>query len=272
MNEVAMMRKTSVLNKEYEQLQTTISSLRDKWFEQLTENIVEEHEVTSSTPMISQVKLAIHTDQYKGFISELVKVMEENQPELAVEMNKITSLLSEETLAHFATAAIEMNTTFFEKYAKDNELEEWLVLFIAENAVRPYLQKAAEELTPELEKVNKPTHCPACGEPPRMARIGQSGKMEVTCPRCNYTWGAKKISCVHCGTDNHEDILVIKVEGDEQNEIHACKNCNCYTKVIKTVAMLKVPNTDLLDIKTIHLDYIAQDKGYESAKKSDIVH
>lgn len=271
-NGVAIVSKSSVINKEYEQLQEDISKLRMSWYEQLPDTIVAGQAVTSSTPIIPQVKLSIDTAQYEDFMKQLITVMEEKQPQLTPQLNKVASLIDDQKTGNFATAAMEMNTAYFDKFAADYQLEAWLILFVAENAIRPYLQKAAEELKPSLEKIDGPRHCPACGEPPRMATIGQTGKMEVTCPRCYYTWGIKKISCAHCGTDNHEDIVVIKIDGDERHEIHGCKNCHCYTKVIKTASMIRVPNADLLDIKTIHLDYIAQEKGYESACKGNTAH
>ena len=55
---------------------------------------------------------------------------------------------------------------------------------------------------------------------------------------------------------------VLKIEEDEGAEIYACKSCNGYTKVIDTRKLLKVAPPELLDLKSIHLDYVAQDKGY----------
>lgn len=51
------------------------------------------------------------------------------------------------------------------------------------------------------------------------------------------------------------------MEEEDHAEIYACKTCHKYTKVIDTRKLIKVPITDLLNLQTIHLDYIAQDKG-----------
>lgn len=50
---------------------------------------------------------------------------------------------------------------------------------------------------------------------------------------------------------------MLRVEGDDSAEIHACKSCRGYTKVIDSRKLIKVPFSEILDLKRIHLDYVA---------------
>jgi FdhE protein len=84
----------------------------------------------------------------------------------------------------------------------------------------------------------------------------------LTCPRCHFSWEEKKISCSHCGTEEKGQIVILSVEDDEGAEIYACKSCKSYTKVIDTRKLLKEASPELLDLKSIHLYYVAQDSGY----------
>lgn len=267
------MSKTNVLNKEYENLQESISKFRADCYEQLAEKtIVNNQTIPTTAPIIPQITLTIDPLQFESFVTQLSALMEENQPQLAEELKKINALLNIETVEKLISAAIEMNTAYFEKIAKEQQIEAWLLPFIIEHVTRPYLQKAAVELKDHLEKITKPHQCPACGEPPRMATINKDGKKDIVCPRCYYTWQEKKISCPHCGTDDHEQIVILQIDDDNTKEVYGCNNCHGYTKVIKTANMIRVPLPDLLDLKTIHLDYIAQERGFGSAEKSTTSH
>lgn len=260
---------TNVLGKDYEQLQESIAEFRKECFNQLeNKTIVVDQEVPTSTPVIPQIQLNIDYVQFEQFATKLAALIEEKQPQLSEQLKKVLDLFNTETGEQLFKAAVEMNTTYFNQVSKEENIEEWVTPFIVENSVRPYLQKAANELEDKLANIKSPKQCPACGEPPRFAIIKKDGKKEINCPRCYHKWVEKKISCSHCGTENHEDIKILQIEEDNKGEVYACKNCNSYTKVIKTADMLVVPAADLLDIKSIHFDYVAQEKGFTPAAEN----
>ena len=140
-------------------------------------------------------------------------------------------------------------------------------LFLAENAVRPFIQKAAQELKQQIPKQGHKGSCPVCGEPSRLAVINKSGKKEITCSRCHYSWEEKKTSCAHCGTEEQGQVVVLRVGDDDSAEVYACKSCKGYTKVIDTRELIKVALPEILDLKSIHLDYVAQENGYGYGKE-----
>lgn len=255
----------NVLNKEYQQLEEKIQLLREKWnliVEKETLTDIEHVSSITSFPAIPQLKLNINVEQYHTFIQELFSMLEESQPALAMEFQKITPLLTKETLEQWFKEAIAINHFYFERFAKDNSIAEWIPFFAAEHALRPYLQKVSKELNGKLHRSESHGGCPACGEPPRIATINKQGKKDIACPRCLYTWEMKKIKCAHCGCEEPGKIEIIKVEKEESAEIYVCQECKGYTKVIDTRKLIKADSIPLLDIKTIHLDFVAQENGY----------
>ncbi|QED49783.1 formate dehydrogenase accessory protein FdhE [Cytobacillus dafuensis] len=256
------MAKINVLDSEYEKLQKDIQALNDKWSEQCSDIIINGIEKIKDmkAPYLSQLELAIDFHQYRSFIEELLALISCNKSELKISADKAISLLNDDVLQRWFKEAIAVNDIYFKKFAEENDLPEWLPMFAAEHAVRPYLQKAAEKLKDKLKKSDHNHGCPSCGEPARFAIIDKSGKKELTCPRCLHSWEEKKISCAHCGTEG--DLVIIKIEEEESAEIHACHKCKGYTKVIDVRQMFKKESPTLLDIKSIHLDYIAQEKGF----------
>lgn len=255
----------NVLNKEYQQLEENIQTLREKWSKSLEKDTLttpEQRLAIKSFPAIPHLHITINVEQYNRFIEEFFTLLEESQPSLTEQFNKIRRLLTNEILEKWFTEAVSVNNFYFEKLAKDHGIAEWLPFFIAEHAARPFLQKLSSELSEQLHQANAQGACPACGEPPRIGVINKSGKKEITCPRCLYSWPVKKITCAHCGCEEPGKIEILKIEKDERAEIYVCHQCKGYTKVIDTRKLIKLDPIPLLDIKSIHLDYVAQENGF----------
>lgn len=260
--------KTEIISPEYMKLQEEITALYEQWMRTLSQQtIVKKEKIEGKQyPLLPQVDIQFDDKDYHSFLENLFLVVKENKPELYEDLTKIEALLDDETLTKWFHEALIVNTYYFADWAEKNNVPEWLPVFAAEHAVRPYLQKAALELQEELPKQGHTGGCPCCGEPARMALLNKNGKKEMICPRCHYGWEQKKIACAHCGSDAQGEVVVLKIDEDESAEIYACKSCKGYTKVIDTRKMLEVAAPEILDLQTIHLDYIAQENGYGLAE------
>jgi FdhE protein len=250
-------------NQQYEELQKRIEQTSHNWASRIEgTDIVVVNGSGGTFPLIPQLQLDINTERYHTFIHELLTLLELEQPTLAKECSLLRQSLQESLLKEWFEASVATNFFYFEEYAKNLSIAKWLPFFIAEHATRPFLQKLVLDHKEELDQADHQHGCVACGEPARLAIISKKGKKELICPRCNYSWPEKKISCAHCGTEDHTKIEILKLEGQENEQIHICDSCKGYTKVIDVRKMIKKESPQLLDHKTIHLDYIAQERGY----------
>ncbi|KAA9014480.1 formate dehydrogenase accessory protein FdhE [Niallia endozanthoxylica] len=255
--------KTEIISPEYMKLQEEITALYEKWVRALShQTIVKKENIDGKLPILPQADLQFNEMDYQSFLQDLFLVVKENKPEIGEDLAKMEANLDNETLSKWFHEALIVNMYYFSDWAEKNHVPDWLPIFAAEHAVRPYLHKAGLELKDELPKQGHTGSCPCCGEPARLALINKAGKKELLCPRCHSTWEQKKISCAHCGSDTQGDVIVLKLEDDERAEIYACKSCKGYTKVIDTRKLFEVPAPEILDLKTIHCDYIAQENGY----------
>lgn len=255
----------NVLNKEYVEMEEQLQSLAQKWSKILEDKKLTNQQNVSSIhqfPVIPQLSLSIDPDLYHSFIQELLTLLKELQPALSEDITELERALTDEVLTQWIQEVISVNNYYFEQFATNHKIAEWIPFFTAEHAIRPFLRKSTVEIADTLQGAKAHGACPACGEPTRIAIINKQGKKMVTCPRCDYAWMEKKISCTHCGTDENGMIEILKVEGDESAEIHVCHHCKGYTKVVDSRKMIKEESAQLLDIKTIHLDYIAQENGF----------
>lgn len=263
----------NVINKEYQQLEEKIQLLSEKWSLGIESSTLTNPEAFSAIqhyPAIPQLQHSVPTEQYGSFISELLALLKESHSALQADIEKVEQQLTNSVLEQWYKEAIAVNNFYFEKFAKDNGIAEWVPFFVAEHAVRPYLKKMSKELKEVLSEADHIGGCPACGEAPRLAIINKKGKKEVTCPRCEYAWEVKKIKCAYCGNEEPGKVEILKVEKEDSEEVHVCEECKGYTKVIDVRKKIKQEPFALLDIKSIHLDFIAQENGYGVPEKKNV--
>jgi formate dehydrogenase maturation protein FdhE len=60
-------------------------------------------------------------------------------------------------------------------------------------------------------------------------------------------------------------------EGGAVSQIQVCEECNGYIKIIDIRQYIEKPSAALLDLNSIHLDYVAQENGYHAVgEKKDL--
>ncbi|WP_042345600.1 formate dehydrogenase accessory protein FdhE [Bacillus massiliigorillae] len=246
---------------DYLQIQKDLVTMQEKWMEQINVQLVDK-KYPVNAPLLPEVEFQGDIQSYKQCLLETMEYLENQRPALKPQLSIIKEKLTEENCRKWFEAAIMMNEFYFEHFAEESEVEKWLPVFLAESTSRVYIRQAVNQLQEELSKSQVKGCCPACGEPPRLAIVGKNGGKELVCPRCYYSWKQKKISCAYCDNDDHEQIIIMKPEGQEREQIIACDCCKNYTKVIDTRVMLEKLTPEILDLTTIHLDYIAQEEGY----------
>ncbi|BDG61172.1 formate dehydrogenase accessory protein FdhE [Caldinitratiruptor microaerophilus] len=139
--------------------------------------------------------------------------------------------------------------------------------FLVEHARRAYLRAYARTVTkrvPELETgvLWSRRICPVCGSLPGLGRImkrqaGVPGPRLLICRRCATNWRLPRFVCPFCPEEEPGDIVT--VEGDAQAELHVCKRCRRYLKVIREEM---VDDPTLWDVQTLYLDLLAEHMGF----------
>lgn len=103
--------------------------------------------------------------------------------------------------------------------------------------------------------------CPVCNSVPALATIKEDEGRTLYCPFCGGQGRWKRIGCPHCQNEDGDKIEVNVVEGDEGFRVNFCKKCKAYLKTVNA-GLLGDYTPDLLDIVSLPLDIIAQEKGY----------
>lgn len=265
----------SVVSKEYQNLQKEIFKLQDQWKDSLNPESIQPNldKAALAAGVPAAALTAIHFDisLFLQWIDEINSLLIKALPELEAKLAGVTTLLNEEIAIRWIDEAFTFNSLYFTGFAQEHHLEEWIPQFLAETALRPYLQLTAETVQHEIEHAVHGAGCPVCGEPARLAVLEDEGKKVMQCPRCLAHWHARRLECVHCGNEDHKTINFITVEGDAASQIQVCDDCNGYIKVIDTRQYLSKPTAAMLDLNTIHLDFVAQENGYQAVGKEKLM-
>ena len=261
----------SVASTEYLELQNKINSLQASWMEKTSsvkyEPAIHEISYRNDIPLIAQTNIKIDVDQYILFIKELVELLNEQHSKFNDQMNRVLNLLNTELATIWINQTLSLNHLYFNQFAKEFNLEEWIPFFLAEQGLRPYLQNLSNQYRENYSNQSVEFFgCPSCGEPVRLGRIKDEGQKVLHCPRCHADWQEKRLKCSHCGNEDHDTLSYLTIEGDSTEQIHVCKVCNGYVKLIDDREALEKLDPTMLDLTTIHLDYIAQQKGYGLSK------
>ncbi|MEH7180747.1 formate dehydrogenase accessory protein FdhE [Neobacillus vireti] len=260
--------KKSVVSKEYQKLQKEIIALQANWKESINpESIIpnlDKTAMSAGVPAAALTSINFEISLFQQWIEEINELLIKHNPELEKKLAGVSALVNEETAIRWIDEAFSFNSVFFASFAVEHGLEEWIPQFLAETALRPYLQLTAEKIQHEITHAVPGAGCPVCGEPARLAVLEDEGKKVMTCPRCLAHWNAKRIECAHCGNDDHKTIQFLSIEGDASSRIQVCEKCTGYIKVIDTRQYLSKPSAAMLDLNSIHLDFVAQEQGYQA--------
>ncbi|WP_066072871.1 formate dehydrogenase accessory protein FdhE [Neobacillus soli] len=266
----------SVVSKEYQDLQEEIVELQKQWKldldpEAVRPSLEDQEALNAGVPIAALTVIDFKNSLFLQWIEELIVTLERYNPELETKLAGIIGLLDKETAIRWMDEARSFNQSYFASFASTHGIEEWIPQFLAETTLRPYLQLIAERVQGEIHHAVLGAGCPVCAEPERLAVLEEEGKKVIHCPRCLAHWSAKRLECAHCGNEDHKTIKFLTIEGDAVSQIQVCEQCNGYIKIIDTRQYIEKPSAALLDLNSIHLDFVAQENGYTATREEKLL-
>ncbi len=103
--------------------------------------------------------------------------------------------------------------------------------------------------------------CPVCKSAPSLASIKKDEGRMLHCSYCENSGHWHRIGCPNCQNQNVDTLDIIMVENEEGFRINLCRECAGYIKTFDK-SLLIDHTIGLLDILSLHLDVIAQERGY----------
>ena len=146
----------------------------------------------------------------------------------------------------------------------DEESFDLVELFL-EESLRPELEKVADKYRDQIEASSwEEGYCPVCGKEPKIGQIkDDENRRYLFCNQCGFEWSFMRIRCPFCGNEDQQELAYFTVEDDERYRVDVCNACKRYIKMVDFRESKEIPNLDVEDIATLHLDMLANDEGYE---------
>jgi FdhE protein len=149
--------------------------------------------------------------------------------------------------------------------ARSLGLDPDLVRTLTQNALKPALRAWCRQLTPLAR--GSPWHkgtCFVCGAVATLAELQDNDQVKhLRCGQCGADWVFRRLQCVYCGNEDHRTLRYLYDESrQEKMRVEVCDKCRGYLKVINSFDPTPPEMLTVEDLKTLHLDYIAESRGY----------
>jgi FdhE protein len=136
---------------------------------------------------------------------------------------------------------------------------------VAQLAVVPILRACATRFREQIPSDWMHGYCPVCGAWPALAELrGLERNRRLRCGRCSTDWPIPVLRCPFCDELHHDKLHALLPEGDEQTRrVDVCDTCKGYLKTFSTLQAMPLRSLAIIDLATIELDIVAQERGYE---------
>lgn len=139
-----------------------------------------------------------------------------------------------------------------------------LLWTLAQHALRPALYSCRREIVPLTTGLHwDKGYCFVCGSRATLGELQDNDQVKhLRCGQCGADWHFNRLQCLHCGNMDHATQQNLYMEGCDSRRIEACDLCRGYLKVIASFAPTPPEMLAVEDLATLHLDFIAQQRGY----------
>ena len=148
--------------------------------------------------------------------------------------------------------------------ARNLQLNTELLWTLAQNALKPALHSCRRELVPLTTGLQwDKGYCYICGSRATLGELQDNDQVKhLRCGQCGADWYFNRLQCLHCGNMDHATQQTLYMDGCDSRRIEACDMCGGYLKVISSFTPTPPEMLVVEDLATLHLDFIAQQKGY----------
>ncbi|MDE3090351.1 MAG: formate dehydrogenase accessory protein FdhE, partial [Chloroflexota bacterium] len=157
------------------------------------------------------------------------------------------------------------DSPFVTALAQGLKLDAGLTWTLAQNSFKPALRAWQRQLAPLAQGVTwHKGYCFVCGGAATLGELqGNDQEKHLRCGQCGADWQFPRLQCMYCGNQDHRTFgyLYPESQGDTMR-VEICDNCHGYLKIINAFSPTPPESLAVQDLATLHLDYIAQERGY----------
>lgn len=225
----------------------------DGWRDPLAVSPVAAIPASDGTPLLHGLDLLVDVERALALISRLAA---------AIRLGPYRPT-EQDTLALLAHSVRE-DRTAIEGLATSAGVDGHRFVLVARLAAWPLLVACGRTLAGAVPEDWEHGHCPVCGAWPLVAeQRGLERARRLRCGRCATDWPRAWLTCAYCGERDHERLGSLVPDGElDARRIETCSTCRGYLKSVSTLGALTPAELLLVDLETVELDLVAQERSW----------
>jgi FdhE protein len=232
--------------------------------------------LSEGVPLLLSVEFRKMLPDLEDGVKKMLTALGQAFPPLEQDAAELSSRVDEDSSSPAAWLGmlVRNEEASLNKLAKELNTETETLRFALEQALRPFLQWLAHTLARHVENVTwDKGYCPICGAYPDTSYlkkgdeeqeylVAHGGQRWLHCSMCSYEWRLHRICCPYCGNDDPDSLEYFAAKETPHERVYVCHACKKYITCLDTSELIEVPLSDLIPFELLHLDIIAQKKGF----------
>ena len=224
-------------------------------------------------PLVHMSDFVIDVDSGHILLKKICKILQSATEEMATCADVVLNAVGDSIKpADLFSSLLTADDDFFNKTAKKLTVDKKTLAFIAYSSIKPSVTLCAEQLSTYLEKdmQRQKGYCPICGNLPGLSTLHDEGKRFLHCSFCWHEWVSKRVYCPFCGNTDSKSLHYFFSEEEKDYRIYVCDNCKKYLKTVDSREANRLLYPPLEQVSSLHLDFKAQEMGFESGMQLEL--
>jgi len=233
--------------------------------------------LAAGVPALADIEVGKWFSQVdQGFLS-MLSTLEASFSTMERELSALRQVVEErpELPAAWLAAIIAGDEGLFKGIADELAIDPQAARFIVEQGTKPFFEAAGSLMAPHVDAMRWDRgYCPVCGAFPDATYlkkgkeeyeylVAHGGQRWLHCSLCAHEWRFRRMVCPYCENEDADSLEYYQADAMEHERIYVCHKCRRYVTCLDVSQLVDAPPGELLPFELLHMDVIAQQKGYE---------
>ena len=224
-------------------------------------------------PLVNMTDFVIDVEAGHLLFKTICKILQTATEEMATCADTMINAFGDRLQpADLFSNLLAADDDFFNKTAQKLTIDKKTLAFITYSSIKPSVTLCAEQLSTYLEKdiQGEKGYCPICGNLPGLSTLHDAGKRFLHCSFCWHEWASKRVYCPFCDNIDSKSLHYFFNEEEKDYRIYVCDNCKKYLKTVDSTKADRLLYPPLEQVSSLHLDFKAQEMGFESGMQLEL--
>jgi FdhE protein len=221
-------------------------------------------------PLIEIREFSFDETEASRLFCVICNLVKETNPKLSADAETILKAVDNVIIpGKLFSGLLNGDDAWYKKITAKIKIANTTLYYISYNSLKPSLLLCADQLSAYLNKKEPwlKGYCPICGSPPVLSILDGVGDRSLVCSFCWHPWSVNRVFCPFCENRDSKSLHYFFNEEEKEFRVDLCDYCKKYLKTLDSRQTERMIYPPLEQISSLHLDYQAKEKGYESGIK-----